>query len=233
MQLSSMYEHCVRMKLLSQRFYMLKVTEEEFLCMKALVLFSISESARTASWKMAAQRWREWHCLWSGFVVAVPVEGSRSQRCFDELRTSYIKELDRLASHYGETTRRQRLFQLTQLLDYLQSVTDTVLPHTWNHDASINPTVSVILDRTTEHRCGWNKVSRVTGRFETVYSDYRSHISQTDLKSQDSQTVRWSCLLLKLYQHFFLFSLPGSNCSVKHLPKGHMISGKDLILDCG
>ncbi|CAG08385.1 unnamed protein product, partial [Tetraodon nigroviridis] len=93
MQLSSMYEHCVRMKLLSQRFYMLKVTEEEFLCMKALVLFSI-----------------------------MPVEGSRSQRCFDELRTSYIKELDRLASHYGETTRRQRLFQLTQLLDYLQSV---------------------------------------------------------------------------------------------------------------
>uniref|UniRef100_H2SKG0 Androgen receptor n=1 Tax=Takifugu rubripes TaxID=31033 RepID=H2SKG0_TAKRU len=93
MHLSSMYEHCMRMKLLSQRFYMLKVTEEEFLCMKALVLFSI-----------------------------MPVEGPRSQRCFDELRTSYIKELDRLASHYGETTRRQRLFQLTQLLDYLQSV---------------------------------------------------------------------------------------------------------------
>lgn len=45
MKLSSMYEHCVRMKLLSQRFCMLKVTQEEFLCMKALVLFSISESA--------------------------------------------------------------------------------------------------------------------------------------------------------------------------------------------
>lgn len=44
MQVSSMYEHCVRMKLLSQRFCMLKVTQEEFLCMKALVLFSISES---------------------------------------------------------------------------------------------------------------------------------------------------------------------------------------------
>lgn len=57
------------------------------------------------------------------FVVAVPVEGLKSQRCFDELRTSYIKELDRLASHRGETTRTQRLFQLTQLLDYLQSVT--------------------------------------------------------------------------------------------------------------
>ncbi|XP_030252307.1 progesterone receptor-like isoform X2 [Sparus aurata] len=93
MQVSSMYEHCVRMKLLSQRFCMLKVTQEEFLCMKALVLFSI-----------------------------MPVEGLKSQRCFDELRTSYIKELDRLASHCGETTRTQRLFQLTQLLDYLQSI---------------------------------------------------------------------------------------------------------------
>ncbi|XP_053734700.1 androgen receptor-like isoform X3 [Synchiropus splendidus] len=93
MQVSSMYEHCVRMKVLSQRFCMLKVTQEEFLCMKALVLFSI-----------------------------MPVEGLKSQRCFDELRTSYIKELDRLASNRGETTRTQRLFQLTQLLDYLQSI---------------------------------------------------------------------------------------------------------------
>ncbi|MEQ2241964.1 hypothetical protein ILYODFUR_030799 [Ilyodon furcidens] len=92
MQVSSMYEHCVRMKLLAQRFCKLEVTEEEFLCMKALVLFSI-----------------------------MPVEGLRSQGCFDKLRTSYIKELDRLASHHGETTRTQRLFQLTQLLDYLQS----------------------------------------------------------------------------------------------------------------
>lgn len=55
-------------------------------------------------------------------VATVPVEGLKNQRCFDELRTSYIKELDRLASHRGETTRTQRLFQLTQLLDYLQSV---------------------------------------------------------------------------------------------------------------
>ncbi|XP_010772303.1 progesterone receptor-like isoform X3 [Notothenia coriiceps] len=98
MQVSSMYEHCVRMKVLSQRFCMLKVTQEEFLCMKALVLFSI-----------------------------MPVEGLKNQRCFDELRTSYIKELDRLASHRGETTRTQRLFQLTQLLDYLQSVIHTIL----------------------------------------------------------------------------------------------------------
>lgn len=37
------------MKLLSQRFCMLKVTQEEFLCMKALVLFSIRESAENTT----------------------------------------------------------------------------------------------------------------------------------------------------------------------------------------
>ncbi|XP_061581759.1 androgen receptor-like isoform X2 [Cololabis saira] len=42
MQVSSMYEHCMRMKVLAQRFCKLEVTQEEFLCMKALVLFSIS-----------------------------------------------------------------------------------------------------------------------------------------------------------------------------------------------
>lgn len=62
-------------------------------------------------------------------VLTVPVEGLKNQRCFDELRTSYIKELDRLASHCGETTRTQRLFQLTQLLDSLQSVMDTICLH--------------------------------------------------------------------------------------------------------
>ncbi|XP_077434249.1 androgen receptor-like isoform X2 [Vanacampus margaritifer] len=92
MHISSMYEHCVRMKILSQRFSVLKVTQEEFLCMKALVLFSV-----------------------------MPVEGLKNQRCFDDLRTSYIKELDRLASQRGESNRTQRLFQLTQLLDYLQA----------------------------------------------------------------------------------------------------------------
>ena len=44
-----MYDDCMRMKLLSQRFCMLEVTQEEFLCMKALVLFSISESAGSVS----------------------------------------------------------------------------------------------------------------------------------------------------------------------------------------
>lgn len=106
MQVSSMYDHCVRMKVLSQQLSMLKVTQEEFLCMKALVLFSI-----------------------------MPVEGLKSQRCFDELRTSYIKELDRLVSHHGETTRTQRLFQLTQLLDYLQAIVKKL--HQFTYDLFI------------------------------------------------------------------------------------------------
>uniref|UniRef100_A0A4W5RZW5 Androgen receptor n=1 Tax=Hucho hucho TaxID=62062 RepID=A0A4W5RZW5_9TELE len=93
MRMSSMYEHCVRFRLLSQRFCVLRVTQDEFLCMKALLLFSI-----------------------------IPVEGLRNQKCFDELRVSYIKELDRLASYHGEKHHTQRLFQLTQLLDYLHPI---------------------------------------------------------------------------------------------------------------
>ncbi|CDQ85376.1 unnamed protein product [Oncorhynchus mykiss] len=93
MRVSSMYEHCVRFRLLSQRFCMLRVTQDEFLCMKALLLFSI-----------------------------IPVEGLKNQKCFDELRISYIKELDRLASYHGEKHHTQRLFQLTQLLDFLHPI---------------------------------------------------------------------------------------------------------------
>lgn len=164
-----MYEHCVRMKLLAQRFHRLEVTEEEFLCMKALVLFSICELAGIAfgvtAFNVASAReirqersrvvlqriyWMNKVCelLWcSGFVVAVPVEGLKSQRCFDELRTSYIKELDRLASHRGETTRTQRLFQLTELLDYLQSVMHSSPFH--NHNMFVNSILVIATDLCT------------------------------------------------------------------------------------
>lgn len=36
-----MYEHCIRMRHLSQEFVLLQISQEEFLCMKALILFSI------------------------------------------------------------------------------------------------------------------------------------------------------------------------------------------------
>ncbi|XP_049447359.1 androgen receptor-like [Epinephelus fuscoguttatus] len=91
MHISTMYEHCMRMRHLSQEFLLLQVTQEEFLCMKALLLFSI-----------------------------LPVEGLKSQRCFDELRLTYINELDRLINYQMATNCPQRFYQLTRLLDSLQ-----------------------------------------------------------------------------------------------------------------
>nr|7RAF_A Chain A, Ancestral androgen receptor [Escherichia phage EcSzw-2] len=95
MQKSTMYNLCVRMRHLSQEFVWLQVTQEEFLCMKALLLFSI-----------------------------IPVEGLKNQKYFDELRMNYIKELDRVISFQGKnpTSSSQRFYQLTKLLDSLQDL---------------------------------------------------------------------------------------------------------------
>lgn len=93
MHVSSMYEHCVQMKHLSQEFVLLQVTQEEFLCMKALLLFSV-----------------------------IPVEGLKSQKYFDELRLTYINELDRLINYGRKTNCAMRFQQLTRLMDSLQPV---------------------------------------------------------------------------------------------------------------
>ncbi|XP_072532728.1 androgen receptor [Salminus brasiliensis] len=93
MHISSMYEHCVQMKHLSQEFVLLQVTQEEFLCMKALLLFSI-----------------------------IPVEGLKSQKYFDELRLTYINELDRLINQGRKSNCAQRFYQLTRLMDSLQPI---------------------------------------------------------------------------------------------------------------
>ncbi|XP_062393057.1 androgen receptor isoform X2 [Sardina pilchardus] len=93
MHISSMYEQCVQMKHFSQEFVLLQVTEEEFLCMKALILFSI-----------------------------LPTEGLKTQRYFDELRLTYINELNRLISDTRTTNCAQRFSQLTQLMDSLQPI---------------------------------------------------------------------------------------------------------------
>ncbi|XP_061090341.1 androgen receptor-like isoform X2 [Conger conger] len=93
MQVSTMYEHCVRMKNFSQEFAMLQVSQEEFLCMKALLLFS-----------------------------TIPVEGLKGQKFFDELRRSYINELERLVGFRSKTSCSDRFQQLTRLLDSLQPV---------------------------------------------------------------------------------------------------------------
>ncbi|KAM6906831.1 androgen receptor [Xenentodon cancila] len=91
MHISTMYEHCMRMRHLSQEFVLLQITQEEFLCMKALLLFSI-----------------------------IPVEGLKSQKYFDELRLTYINELNRLINYQMTTNCPQRFYQLTRLLDSLQ-----------------------------------------------------------------------------------------------------------------
>uniref|UniRef100_A0A669F1V9 NR LBD domain-containing protein n=1 Tax=Oreochromis niloticus TaxID=8128 RepID=A0A669F1V9_ORENI len=91
MHVSTMYEHCIRMRHLSQEFEMLQITQEEFHCMKALLLFSI-----------------------------IPVEGLKSQKYFDELRLTYINELDRLINFQTTTNTSQRFYQLTRLMDSLQ-----------------------------------------------------------------------------------------------------------------
>uniref|UniRef100_A0A672JMX4 Androgen receptor n=1 Tax=Salarias fasciatus TaxID=181472 RepID=A0A672JMX4_SALFA len=91
MHISTMYEHCLRMRHLSQEFVLLQITQEEFLCMKALLLFSI-----------------------------LPVEGLKSQKYFDELRLTYINELDRVINYQMSANCPQRFYQLTRLLDSLQ-----------------------------------------------------------------------------------------------------------------
>ncbi|XP_036436049.1 androgen receptor-like [Colossoma macropomum] len=93
MHISSMYEHCMQMKHLSQEFVLLQITQEEFLCMKALLLFSI-----------------------------IPVEGLKSQKYFDDLRLTYINELDRLINYGRKSNCAQRFYQLTRLMDSLQPI---------------------------------------------------------------------------------------------------------------
>lgn len=55
----------------------------------------------------------------------VPVEGLKSQNYFDELRLTYINELDRLINCQMNNNCSQRFYQLTRLLDSLQMVSLT------------------------------------------------------------------------------------------------------------
>ncbi|XP_059832790.1 androgen receptor isoform X1 [Hypanus sabinus] len=92
MQTSTMYNLCMEMQRLSQEFQWLQLSQDEFLCMKVLLLFSI-----------------------------IPVEGLKNQNYFDELRMNYIQELDRVISFQGKDMHNpQRFYQLTKLLDSLQ-----------------------------------------------------------------------------------------------------------------
>lgn len=57
------------------------------------------------------------------FVFLVPVEGLKSQKYFDELRHTYINELNRLVNH-RITASSQRFFHLTRLMDSLHIVSE-------------------------------------------------------------------------------------------------------------
>lgn len=93
MHRSKMFEHCVAMQHIAQEFLCLQVTQEEFLCMKALLFFSI-----------------------------IPVEGLKTQKYFDELRMKYIQELYHNCGMNTPLYSTQRYHQLTKLLDSLQPI---------------------------------------------------------------------------------------------------------------
>ncbi|XP_057260817.1 androgen receptor [Pezoporus wallicus] len=95
MHKSRMYSQCVRMRHLSQEFGWLQITLQEFLCMKALLFFSI-----------------------------IPVDGLKNQKLFDELRMNYIKELDRIIAckRKNPTSCSRRFYQLTKVLDSVHPI---------------------------------------------------------------------------------------------------------------
>ncbi|XP_062830635.1 progesterone receptor isoform X1 [Anolis carolinensis] len=95
MKESSFYSLCLSMWQIPQEFVKLQVSSEEFLCMKALLLLS-----------------------------TVPLEGLRSQNQFDEMRSSYIRELVKAISlrQKGVVASSQRFYQLTKFMDSLHDL---------------------------------------------------------------------------------------------------------------
>lgn len=70
-------------------------------------------------------------CCFFFRLCPVPVEGLKSQKYFDELRLTYINELDRLINYQMITNCPQRFYQLTRLLDSLQMVRHTASLWRW------------------------------------------------------------------------------------------------------
>ncbi|XP_078258949.1 progesterone receptor-like isoform X2 [Rhinoraja longicauda] len=95
MQKSAMYDLCIAMRQISQEFIHLQVTQEEFLCMKTLILLN-----------------------------TIPLEGLKSQSYFEEMRRDYIRELSRAINLQEKSaqTSSQRLYQLTKLMDSMHEL---------------------------------------------------------------------------------------------------------------
>ncbi|XP_003415644.2 progesterone receptor isoform X1 [Loxodonta africana] len=95
MKESSFYPLCLTMWQIPQEFVKLQVSQEEFLCMKVLLLLN-----------------------------TIPLEGLRSQNQFEEMRSSYIRELIKAIGlrQKGVVSSSQRFYQLTKLLDNLHDL---------------------------------------------------------------------------------------------------------------
>ncbi|KAL8191090.1 UNVERIFIED_CONTAM: hypothetical protein K2H54_067578, partial [Gekko kuhli] len=95
MKESSFYSQCLSMWQIPQEFVKLQVSQEEFLCMKALLLLS-----------------------------TIPLEGLRSQNQFEEMRSSYIRELVKAIGlrQKGVVASSQRFYQLTKLMDSMHDL---------------------------------------------------------------------------------------------------------------
>ncbi|XP_047373241.1 progesterone receptor isoform X2 [Sciurus carolinensis] len=91
----SFYSLCLTMWQIPQEFVKLQVTHEEFLCMKVLLLLN-----------------------------TIPLEGLRSQSQFEEMRSSYIRELIKAIGlrQKSVVSSSQRFYQLTKLLDSLHDL---------------------------------------------------------------------------------------------------------------
>nr|XP_034971633.1 progesterone receptor [Zootoca vivipara] len=95
MKESSFYALCLTMWQIPQEFVKLQVSSEEYLCMKALLLLN-----------------------------TIPLEGLRSQSQFEEMRTSYIRELVKAIGlrQKGVVASSQRFYQLTKLMDSMHDL---------------------------------------------------------------------------------------------------------------
>uniref|UniRef100_A0A8C3XSR0 Progesterone receptor n=1 Tax=Chelydra serpentina TaxID=8475 RepID=A0A8C3XSR0_CHESE len=95
MKESSFYSLCLSMWQIPQEFVKLQVSQEEFLCMKSLLLLN-----------------------------TIPLEGLRSQNQFDEMRASYIRELVKAVGlrQKGVVASSQRFYQLTKLMDSMHDI---------------------------------------------------------------------------------------------------------------
>uniref|UniRef100_S4RHV6 NR LBD domain-containing protein n=1 Tax=Petromyzon marinus TaxID=7757 RepID=S4RHV6_PETMA len=94
MQQSAMYELCLGMQQVFKQFGLLQVTQEEFLCMKAIMLLN-----------------------------TVPQEGLKTQAFFNEMRMNYIRELNKVVISKNNTADGwKRFYQLTKMLDSMHDV---------------------------------------------------------------------------------------------------------------